>query len=62
MLVLEGAVEKEDKKVLTPEERQNRIIYLGNSGMSTKEIAKTLALEWGESKKALYDEVLKMIK
>ena len=30
--------------------------------MSTKEIAKTLALEWGESKKALYDEVLKMIK
>ncbi len=62
VLVLEGAVEKEDKKVLTPEERQNRIIYLGNSGMSTKEIAKTLALEWGESKKALYDEVLKMIK
>ena len=62
VLVLEGAVEKEEKKVLTPEERQNRIIYLGNSGMSTKEIAKTLALEWGESKKALYDEVLKMIK
>ena len=62
VLVLEGAVEKEEKKVLTPEERQNRIIYLENSGMSTKEIAKTLALEWGESKKALYDEVLKMIK
>ena len=62
VLVLEGAVEKEEKKVLTPEERQNRIIYLENSGMSTKEIAKTLALEWGESKKTLYDEVLKMIK
>ena len=62
VLVLEGAVGKEEKKVLTSEERQNRIIYLENSGMSTKEIAKTLALEWGESKKALYDEVLKMIK
>lgn len=62
VLVLEGAVGKEGKKVLTSEERQNRIIYLENSGMSTKEIAKTLALEWGESKKALYDEVLKMIK
>lgn len=62
VLVLEGAVRKEEKKVLTSEERQNRIIYLENSGMSTKEIAKTLALEWGESKKALYDEVLKMIK
>ncbi len=62
VLVLEGAVGKEEKRVLTSEERQNRIIYLENSGMSTKEIAKTLALEWGESKKALYDEVLKMIK
>ena len=62
VLVLEGAPTEKEKPVLTEEERKNRIINLENEGMSTKEIAKTLALEWGESKKALYSEVLEMLK
>lgn len=62
VLVLEGATPKEEKTALTPEERRNRILNLENNGYSTKDIAKTLAEEWGESKKALYDEVLKMLK
>ena len=62
VLVMEGASEVEEKPLLSPEERKNRILYLESTGMSTKEIAKTLALEWGESKKALYAEVLEMIK
>ena len=62
VLVLEGAPETEAKTQLSPEERKKRIKNLESSGMSTKEIAKTLALEWGESKKALYAEVLEMIK
>ena len=62
VLVLEGAPQETAKPVLTPEERANRIKNLESTGMSTKEIAKTLALEWGESKKALYAEVLEMIK
>ena len=62
VLVLEGRPENETKTVLSPEERKNRIINLESQGMSTKEIAKTLSLEWGESKKALYAEVLEMLK
>ncbi len=62
VLVLEGRPKNETKTVLSPEERKNRIINLESQGMSTKEIAKTLSLEWGESKKALYAEVLEMIK
>ena len=62
VLVLEGAPAEKEKPVLTKEERKNRIINLENEGLSTKEIAKTLALEWGESKKALYAEVLEMLK
>ena len=62
VLVLEGRPENETKAVLSPEERKNRILNLESQGMSTKEIAKTLSLEWGESKKALYAEVLEMLK
>ena len=62
VLVLEGRPENETKTVLSPEERKNRILNLESQGMSTKEIAKTLSLEWGESKKALYAEVLEMLK
>lgn len=62
VLVLEGASMQEEKHVLLPEERENRILELSSEGLSTKEIAKKLAEEWGESKKALYDEVLKMVK
>lgn len=62
VLVLEGKPENETKTVLSREERKNRILNLESQGMSTKEIAKTLSLEWGESKKALYAEVLEMIK
>ena len=62
VLIMEGATPEETKIRLTPEERANRIKNLESSGMSTKEIAKTLALEWGESKKALYAEVLEMLK
>ncbi len=62
VLVLEGASQREEKIVLEPEQRQARILELSQEGLSTKEIAKKLAEEWGESKKALYDEVLKMVK
>ena len=62
VLVLEGAPKNDAKKKLSPEERRNVILDLESKGLSTKDIAKTLALEWGESKKALYDEVLEMIK
>lgn len=62
VLVLEGASQREEKIVLGPEERQSRILELSQEGLSTKEIAKKLAQEWGESKKPLYDEVLKMVK
>lgn len=62
VLVLEGAPKKDAKRKLSPEERRNVILDLESKGLSTKDIAKTLALEWGESKKALYDEVLEMIK
>lgn len=62
VLVLEGRPENETKTVLSPEERKIRILNLESQGMSTKEIAKTLSLEWGESKKALYAEVLEMLK
>ena len=62
VLVLEGARSQATKTVLTEEERQSRILELNQEGLSTKEIAKKLAEEWGESKKALYDEVLKMVK
>ena len=48
--------------LLSPEERKKIILDLENKGLSTKDIAKTLALEWGESKKALYAEVLEMLK
>ena len=36
--------------------------YVAKSSNDAKDIAKTLALEWGESKKALYAEVLEMLK
>lgn len=62
VLVLEGAPKNDAKRKLSPEERRNVILDLESKGLSTKDIAKTLALEWGESKKALYDEVLEMIK
>ena len=62
VLVLEGAPKNDAKKKLSPEERRNVILDLESKGLSTKDIAKTLSLEWGESKKALYDEVLEMIK
>lgn len=62
VLVLEGARSQATRTVLTEEERQSRILELNQEGLSTKEIAKKLAEEWGESKKALYDEVLKMVK
>ena len=62
VLVLEGAPKNDAKRKLAPEERRNVILDLESKGLSTKDIAKTLALEWGESKKALYDEVLEMIK
>ena len=62
VLILEGVDEEKEKPVLSQEERRNRIIALDKEGYSTKEIAKTLALEWGESKKTLYAEVLEMLK
>lgn len=62
VLVLEGKPKKETKTELSPEERKIRILNLESQGLSTKEIAKTLSLEWGESKKALYAEVLEMLK
>ncbi|HBY32803.1 MAG TPA: 16S rRNA (cytidine(1402)-2'-O)-methyltransferase [Clostridiales bacterium] len=62
VLVLEGTPKNDAKRKLSPEERRNVILDLESKGLSTKDIAKTLALEWGESKKALYDEVLEMIK
>ncbi len=62
VLVLEGMPENEEKPKLSPEERRNVILDLESKGLSTKDIAKTLALEWGESKKALYAEVLEMLK
>ena len=62
VLVLEGKPKNETKTELSPEERKNRILNLESQGLSTKEIAKTLSLEWGESKKALYAEVLEMLK
>ncbi|MBO4651153.1 MAG: 16S rRNA (cytidine(1402)-2'-O)-methyltransferase [Clostridiales bacterium] len=62
VLVLEGKPKNETKTELSPEERKNRILNLESQGLSTKEIAKTLSLEWGESKKALYSEVLEMLK
>ena len=62
VLILEGAPKNDAKKKLSPEERRNVILDLESKGLSTKDIAKTLSLEWGESKKALYDEVLEMIK
>ena len=62
VLILEGAPKNDAKPKLSPEERRNVILDLESQGLSTKDIAKTLALEWGESKKALYDEVLSMIK
>ncbi|MBO4928034.1 MAG: 16S rRNA (cytidine(1402)-2'-O)-methyltransferase [Clostridiales bacterium] len=62
VLILEEA-SKEMKRIPIPLiERRNRIINLEKQGLSTKDIAKTLALEWGESKKALYAEVLEMLK
>lgn len=60
VIILEGAQE-ETTEALTPEERQKRIRELAEQGLPTKEIAKILAQEWGESKKALYAEVLEMI-
>ncbi|MCR5274065.1 MAG: 16S rRNA (cytidine(1402)-2'-O)-methyltransferase [Clostridiales bacterium] len=62
VLILEGASKNDAKPKLSPEERRNVILDLESKGLSTKDIAKTLALEWGESKKALYDEVVAMIK
>ena len=62
VLVLEGNAKTDQKPVLSPEERTKIILDLENKGLSTKDIAKTLALEWGESKKALYAEVLEMLK
>lgn len=62
VLVLEGKPENDEKPKLSPEERRNVILDLESKGLSTKDIAKTLALEWGESKKALYAEVLEMLK
>ena len=62
VLVLEGKPKNETKTELSPEERKNRILNLESQGLSTKEIAKTPSLEWGESKKALYAEVLEMLK
>lgn len=62
VLVLEGKPKSETKIAISAEERKNRILNLESQGLSTKEIAKTLSLEWGESKKALYAEVLEMIK
>ena len=62
VLVLEGMPENDEKPKLSPEERRNVILDLESKGLSTKDIAKTLALEWGESKKALYAEVLEMLK
>lgn len=62
VLILEGAPKNDAKLKLSPEERRNVILDLESKGLSTKDIAKNLALEWGESKKALYDEVVAMIK
>ena len=62
VLILEGAPKNDAIPKLSPEERRNVILDLESKGLSTKDIAKTLALEWGESKKALYDEVVAMIK
>lgn len=61
VLILEGA-KAPQKQVLTEEERRERILSMHQDGMATKEIAKILAEEWGENKKALYAEVLEMIK
>ncbi len=61
VLILEG-VRKKEKAVLTKPEREKEIRELLGKGLSTKEIAKKLSEEWGESKKALYAEVLEMIK
>ena len=61
VLVLEGAKEK-PKQEVSSEDREKRIRELAKEGLPTKEIAKILSTEWGESKKALYAEVLEMIK
>ncbi len=61
VLILEGAKIEAVSGSLVGEERQARIRQLIEEGLPTKEIAKQLATEWGENKKALYAEVLEMI-
>jgi len=61
VLILEGASE-EKPSALSGKDREKRIRELLEQGCSTNEIAKILSKEWGENKKALYAEVLEMIK
>ena len=61
VLILEGAKNESVSESPKGEERQARIRQLIEEGLPTKEIARQLAAEWGENKKALYAEVLEMI-
>ena len=47
---------------VSPETREKRIKELACDGLSKKEIAAILSLEWSESKKTIYADAVKMLK
>lgn len=61
VLILEGNKKEHLPERPDEETRKERMRELIGQGMATKEIAKKLAEEWGENKKALYAEVLEML-
>jgi 16S rRNA (cytidine1402-2'-O)-methyltransferase len=46
---------------VSPEAREKRIRELAGKGLSKKEIASVLSLEWSESKKTIYADAVKML-
>lgn len=59
-LVIEACPESDLS--VSPETRAKRIRELSEEGLSTKEIAAVLSMEWSESKKTIYADAVKMLK
>ena len=53
---------KEKTKILTQEDREDRVNQLISQNYSTKEISQLLAIEWNDSRKNVYSFVIRMLK
>ena len=53
---------KDEVRILTEKEREDRVRDLISQNYSTKEISQLLAIEWGDSRKNLYSFVIRMLK